>query len=674
MRGLKYSLLIPVLFLLIVSLVQAISYDDKNTLNTIVSVSNDFTVVPTASSYNIKFINASIDAFPKNDVRQFVTDLTTTPKADVGDEIYFLFNDPTQTDYNIRVDSKVMTNNVFDEMTAPISFPLTDLDSSLYPYLKPTDIIDVTPEIKNLASELIGDKKDLYDIEYTLAEYVRKNVAYDLSSLTTDVNQKSSWVLENKIGVCDEITNLFISLNRAAGIPTRFVSGVAYTNLDEVFGKSWVPHAWAEVYYPGVGWIPYDVTYGEYGFIDAGHIKLDDSIESSGSDVNYNYLGYNVKLNPGAINIDVNVTGYGDDVHGRYDFVAKVYNDMAGFGSYDMIRVDIKNTKNYYQVADLYLAETQGMSIIEESKETVLNKTIHRKEVLLKPYQNSTIYWIIQLDKNLDPKYVYTLPLTVYNTYNDTGVTFLTARNDYSVVDYNYFTSMISSMAEESVKAYSKNILLDCQSSKDSMYIEDTLNINCTLDNIGDKSFDSINICIDDNCTARSLAIQKVPLAFSKSFDTTGLKNVEIKVYNDEFTKVSYIPINVLDKPKISITELTAPDTVDYKDPFDISFTLTKDSKSTPKNLKILLQSETNKVEWSFPEFDSDKGFTLASKGSTMRPNTNHYAITVFYTDDKGNVYSTEKDFNVNSQATFFENIFLYLNLIGRSIEHAVGG
>jgi len=683
----KVSYSIFILLLLLVPSVIAISYDDKNTLNTEVTITNSFTLVPTDSSYNIKYVNLTVVAYPRSDVRQSVIETVTSPETDISNlnsmnQISFLFNNPLQSSYDISIVSKVNTINMINEISSPINFPLNNLDSSLYQYVQPTKIIDVTPEIKDLASELIGDKKDMYEVEYVLAEYVRKNVAYDLGTLTSDVNQKSSWVLANKIGVCDEITNLFISLNRAAGIPARFVSGVAYTNLDSVFGKNWVPHAWAEVYFPGVGWVPYDVTYGQYGFIDAGHIKLLDSQESSGSDVSYNYLGYNMKLQPGPIGIDVKVLDYGDNAHGRYNFVAKVYDNETGFGSYDMISVQVENDKPYYQVADLYLAETQGMHIIEASKETVLNKTIHRKQVLLRPHETSTIYWLIQVDNNLDKNYVYTLPLVVYNTYNETSTTFLQSRKDYTMIDYDYFqkllSSEINSTTDESLKPYSKNIYLDCTSDKNNIYLEDSVNIDCVLDNQGDKTFDNMSICMDNNCTTRTLVIQKIPLHYSKNFESVGLKNVEIKTYSNElgkeFTKISYIPINVLDKPKIDIIGLNAPDTVNYGDTFDISFTLSKSSISTPKNIRLLLKSETNKIDWVFPDFDGDKAFTVKSAGDSMKPDKNNYKITVFYEDDKGNQYTSEKDFVIVSKATFLERILLYINLIGRSIEQVFTG
>ncbi len=664
MKKIIYSILI---LILIIPFVCAVSYDDKSTLDTVITITNSFTISPTSASYNIKYINASLMSFPRNDFRQVVTGITTEPKTAIGDTINFLYSNPTQSSYNLRLDAKVTTRNTIDEIKTAVPFPLNNLDTSLYVYLEPTDIIDVTPDIKNLASELIGDKTDLYEIEYAFGEYVRKNIAYDLGSLTSTVNQKSSWVLQNKRGVCDEITNLFISLNRAAGIPARFVSGESYTNLDDIFGSNWVPHAWAEIYYPGYGWIPYDVTYGQYGFIDAGHIKLMESEESSGSNVIYNYLGSNIKLNPGPIDINVRVTNYGQDARGRYNFVAKVYDNEVGFGSYNMITVDVENTQAYYQVADLYLGETEGVTIVEESRETVLNKTIHRKQVLLKPRQSATVYWIVKVN-NLDKNFVYTLPITVYNTYNETSTTFIQSRKDYKSLDYDYFKDYIASKTDESTRPYSKYIYLNCVSDEAVIYLEDSISIDCTLDNQGEKSFDNVNICLDDECTVRSLAVQKIQLQYNKKFDSEGLKNVAVKAYNNEFTKVSYTTIQVLDRPKAAIMDLKYPEIVNYGETFDISFTLDKESKSSPKNLKIALKSETAKAEWTLPELSTGHAFTVKSDGSTMRPNENNYKIIVSYVDEDLKLYTLEKDFMIKSNATFLQKILLYFNLVGRSI------
>lgn len=63
------------------------------------------------------------------------------------------------------------------------------------------------------------------------------------------------------VGDCDEFTDLFITLARARGIPTRRITGF---HLSEQ-GKSVIPHAWAEFWSPQVDWIPIDLALGRLG-------------------------------------------------------------------------------------------------------------------------------------------------------------------------------------------------------------------------------------------------------------------------------------------------------------------------------------------------------------------------------------------------------------------------
>lgn len=57
------------------------------------------------------------------------------------------------------------------------------------------------------------------------------------------------------------------------GIPARVVRGIVYDTgkKDSLWGNG--THAWIEVYYPDLGWVPYDPQV-EKGFIDTQHIKL----------------------------------------------------------------------------------------------------------------------------------------------------------------------------------------------------------------------------------------------------------------------------------------------------------------------------------------------------------------------------------------------------------------
>ena len=77
--------------------------------------------------------------------------------------------------------------------------------------------------------------------------------------------QEKRWgaeaVIQTGIGDCDEFTDLFITLARLRGIPSRRLTGYfIHTNTTTP-----EPHAWAECYTPTVGWIPVDLAQHNIG-------------------------------------------------------------------------------------------------------------------------------------------------------------------------------------------------------------------------------------------------------------------------------------------------------------------------------------------------------------------------------------------------------------------------
>jgi hypothetical protein len=72
-------------------------------------------------------------------------------------------------------------------------------------------------------------------------------------------------VLHTRVGDCNEHTQLFVALARAAGIPSRIAAGLAY--LD---GKFYY-HAWPEVMLRG--WVAVDPTFGQFP-ADAAHLRF----------------------------------------------------------------------------------------------------------------------------------------------------------------------------------------------------------------------------------------------------------------------------------------------------------------------------------------------------------------------------------------------------------------
>jgi hypothetical protein len=72
-------------------------------------------------------------------------------------------------------------------------------------------------------------------------------------------------VLSARRGDCNEHTQLFLALARAAGIPARSASGLAY------LGGKFYYHAWPEVYLGS--WVAVDPTFGQFP-ADAAHLRF----------------------------------------------------------------------------------------------------------------------------------------------------------------------------------------------------------------------------------------------------------------------------------------------------------------------------------------------------------------------------------------------------------------
>jgi len=65
-------------------------------------------------------------------------------------------------------------------------------------------------------------------------------------------------------GTCRDIAALFIDAARRLGFGARAVSGYLY-DPDAAIDDHGSTHAWAEVYLPGAGWIPFDPTHRRMG-------------------------------------------------------------------------------------------------------------------------------------------------------------------------------------------------------------------------------------------------------------------------------------------------------------------------------------------------------------------------------------------------------------------------
>ncbi len=219
-------------------------------LNTDISSSIDITRGPGAY---IDYITANLSFVPQERKHQHILEQEVEPDADLESGNYvFRWTEPKNNKLDFSVETRLRIKNSIKKVTHKVQFPLNDVPKDIAVYVKATDNIDVTADIAALASGLVEGKDDLYEVVFELAKWTKNNVEYDISTLTSGVSQPASWVLRTRIGVCDELTNLFIAMCRSLGIPARFVSGIAYTDSPK-FPENWGSHGWAEVYFPGFG-------------------------------------------------------------------------------------------------------------------------------------------------------------------------------------------------------------------------------------------------------------------------------------------------------------------------------------------------------------------------------------------------------------------------------------
>lgn len=148
----------------------------------------------------------------------------------------------------------------------------TSVDPS---FLNPTPTVQSAhPEIIEAAERIVAGATDRLDAVQKLNTWVYDHV----EKVPTFGVPSGIEVLRSGRGDCNEHTALYVSLARAAGIPTRIAAGVVYSDQIGPQGAFYY-HAWPEVLIDELAtegqhaWLAVDPTFGQVP-ADATHIKL----------------------------------------------------------------------------------------------------------------------------------------------------------------------------------------------------------------------------------------------------------------------------------------------------------------------------------------------------------------------------------------------------------------
>ena len=121
-------------------------------------------------------------------------------------------------------------------------------------------------EVKALATRLTEGATNSYDKALAISNYFtdpRNGFVYSLETAPGDGRNALVAFLDSKRGFCQQYAAAAAALMREAGLPARVVLGYTH-HAPDVTGNFVVTtadaHAWVEVYFTGIGWVPFDPT------------------------------------------------------------------------------------------------------------------------------------------------------------------------------------------------------------------------------------------------------------------------------------------------------------------------------------------------------------------------------------------------------------------------------
>lgn len=638
MNGIK-KILISLLFILIIPFVGATdNYTKAAHTNMRIFIESGFDLVEIGSDSQVEYVESFLDLYPFNDQRQGVSNLKieSDPDSDEninGNHVSLKWTNPKTSEFNFKLYADISSSNKIEKISTTIPFP--NLDTTNPEFSEATETIDITPEIREKATELAEKENDYFIVVYNIAEWVKNNIKYDLNTLTLSASQKSSWVMWSKEGVCDEITNLFISMLRAIKIPAKFVSGVVYSNMDNKWGN----HGWAEVYFPGHGWVPFDVTLGQYGWIDSTHIKLQETADSSDSAVSYKWKSKNIRLDSKDLTIITEFKDNSGELVSKVTLSTRLFKNEIDFGSYIPLEVTVTNSNPYYVSTIIYIAKAP--TIIEKNQ----------KQVLLKPGETKKVYFIIKTPDNLETNLVYTSGILVKSfcgASSEVNITYSKGYEVYTLIDAE---SRIKGYEDMNQKSSTKDINFVCNLNKENYYRYEEAMVICDIQNNADKNFKNLKVCLKKNCKTLDLNT-KSNSNLTFNLDLNLFKNEELMIYLncEDITKYSFLDLKILDLSSLEIIKLSFPKEMDYGDNGLLSFSLY--SQKQLKNIKMEVYPFG---KYSMDELKGYEDVQIRFNSKKLDNGENNIKILLGYVDSEDKQYKEDMVLTVkiNKVGTF---------------------
>jgi len=128
---------------------------------------------------------------------------------------------------------------------------------ALWMFRRPTSLTMPGPGTRSLVKTLGGGFESEIARAHALSSLIVEQVPY--ATGRTDADTGAEQAITHGAGVCQDHAHIFITVMRLLGHPARYVSGYLMMNDREDQDAT---HAWAEVWFEGIGWVGFDVSNG----------------------------------------------------------------------------------------------------------------------------------------------------------------------------------------------------------------------------------------------------------------------------------------------------------------------------------------------------------------------------------------------------------------------------
>jgi hypothetical protein len=163
-------------------------------------------------------------------------------------------------------------------------FPLGEIPEKVKEYLKATEQVAANDgQIRAKARQLTDSAKTEFDAVQQILTWVVDHMSYVIAPISYD----AIYSFRNGKGNCQNYSHLSAALMRAVGIPVRIVNGITLKKPYDINVEDTIltmkmaqgRHSWIEVYFPDLGWVPFDPQ-GTELFVSNRFIRVEVGLDN----------------------------------------------------------------------------------------------------------------------------------------------------------------------------------------------------------------------------------------------------------------------------------------------------------------------------------------------------------------------------------------------------------